>query len=140
MDPVRLSKLVFIKYNKALYERFQRRRIQNNSEDFDPICVDELNYSSEWMTGEEGACNEFVYEEDGLTWAEVDEAMGATDFLINVRPRRTSTIRGRGRGRGESSTGVQTYSRKGKEITTMDDYEDEFVNEFDVMMDNDEDE
>jgi hypothetical protein len=39
---------------------------------YDPIVVDELNYSSEWMTGKEGACNEFVYnEEDGLTWAEV---------------------------------------------------------------------
>jgi hypothetical protein len=47
------------------------RRLLNNNEDFDPISIEELNYSSEWMTGVEGAANEFVYEEDGLTWAQV---------------------------------------------------------------------
>ena len=71
LDPERLSKLVFIKYNKSLHERFQTRRVQNKSEDYDPIVIDDLNYSSEWMTGRPGACNEFVYEEDGFTWAEV---------------------------------------------------------------------
>jgi hypothetical protein len=73
MEQQRLNKLVYINYNKRLYERFQMRKLQNNVEDFDLIIVEDLNYSSEWMTGIEGAANEFVYEEDGLTWAQVNE-------------------------------------------------------------------
>ena len=65
MNVGRLSKLVFIKYNKALYERFQARRLRNNNEDFDPICVDELNYNSEWMTeNRELAMNLFMERRD----------------------------------------------------------------------------
>ena len=78
MEQDRLDKLVFINYNKRLYERFQTRRLNNNDEDFDPIRVDELNFSSEWMTGIAGAANEFVYRKERLTWAQVDAAIGAS--------------------------------------------------------------
>lgn len=48
-----------------------KKKLENKSEDYDPLVLDDINYSSEWMTGKAGACNEFVYEEGGLTWAEV---------------------------------------------------------------------
>jgi hypothetical protein len=69
MEQKRLDKLVFVNYNKRLYERYQQRKLRNNEEDYDPIRVEELNYNSEWMTGVAGAANEFVYDDDGLTWA-----------------------------------------------------------------------
>ena len=72
MEQQRLDKLVFINYNKRLYERFQMRRLRNKDKDFDPIHVEELNYNSDWMTRIPRAANEVVYEEDGLTWAQVD--------------------------------------------------------------------
>ena len=67
MKQDRLDKLVFINYNKRLYERFQKRRLNNNDEDFDPIRVNELNYNSEWMIGIVETTNEFVYGEKELT-------------------------------------------------------------------------
>ena len=67
MKQQRLNKLVFVNYNKHLYERFQMRRLRNKDEDFDPIHVEELNYNSEWMTGILGAAKEFVYGKDGFT-------------------------------------------------------------------------
>ena len=103
LDPMRLSKLIFIKYNKIFHERFQRRRIKNKSEDYDLICVDELNYNLKWMMENKGSCNEFV---------EVDNAMGTSDSLINVRLRRIFTVRGHGH--GEFSTCIQIYSIKKK--------------------------
>jgi hypothetical protein len=82
MEQQRLNKLVYINYNKRLHDRFEMRRVLNNSDNFDPILVEELNYSSEWMTGIEGAANEFVYEEDGLTWAQVVSTWSLFQFVI----------------------------------------------------------
>lgn len=41
--------------------------------------MDEFNLKSEWVTGSLGACNEFVYEDESLTWADVETAGGATE-------------------------------------------------------------
>ena len=147
MEQDRLDKLVFINYNKRLYERFQTRRLNNNDEDFDPIRVDELNYSSKWMTRIARAANEFVYGEEGLTWAQVDAAIGASEFhadharrsITQARPTSIPTTRGcrrsyrNGRGRGRPrahgrGTSMKTYSRKGKEPMEVDD-EEEFQEE-----------
>jgi hypothetical protein len=83
MEQKRLDKLVFVNYNKRLYERYQQRKLRNNEEDYDPIRVEELNYNSEWMTGVAGAANEFVYDDDGLTWAQVDMAIDASDYITS---------------------------------------------------------
>lgn len=47
-----------------------------NGTQFDLIQVDKLNYSSEWMTGVERPSNEFVYEDEGLTWSMVAKVGG----------------------------------------------------------------
>ena len=53
--------------------------IESGSKKYDAIYVEEMNEKSEWVTGNSGPCNEFVYGEEGLTWAEVEEASGAIE-------------------------------------------------------------
>jgi len=74
--------LVFVNYNQRLQERYEEKCLAN---DFDAIAVDDLNWSSEWMTGQDGASNEFVYGETGLTWASIEEAMGINEPVGTVR-------------------------------------------------------
>ena len=90
MEEERLDNLVFIHYNNRLYDRFQTRRLNNNDEDFDLIRVDELNYSGEWMMGILRAANESVYGKEGLTRAQVDVAIGASEYHI-VSAKRLTT-------------------------------------------------
>jgi hypothetical protein len=59
----------------------RQKNLRNSEEEYDPIHVEELNYSSKWMTGIAGATNEFVYNDDGLTWAQVDIVVGTSDFI-----------------------------------------------------------
>jgi hypothetical protein len=91
-----------VNYNKRLHQRFYQRRLRNNEEDFDPIHVEELNFNSEWMTGVEGAANEFVYGDDGLTWAQVDMVVGVSDYMSGSRDtrlkrRKISQSKGKGK-------------------------------------------
>lgn len=43
---------------------------------YDTIHLEELNLTSEWIIGIEIASDEFVYGEEGSTWAQVDKAAG----------------------------------------------------------------
>lgn len=73
---------MYITYNRKLHERTQRHKLleEDASQKYDPIRVDAMNFNSEWLTGIEGAADEFVYsEQDGLTWVQVEEASGAAD-------------------------------------------------------------
>ena len=66
--------------------------------------------NSEWMMEISGVANEFVQGEDGLTWAQVDTAIGASKFnlgrtkrvkftqLSSTSPTRRGCGRGHGRG------------------------------------------
>ena len=77
-----LDDLVYCNYNLKLAERFKKNKllIESDSKKYDAIYVEAFNDKSEWVTGTGGPCNEFLYGEEGLTWAEVDEATGATDL------------------------------------------------------------
>ena len=82
MGVVRLDNLVFVNYNMKLAERFKTHKllIESGSKKYDAIRVDEFNSKSEWVTGTSGAANEFVYDADeGLTWADVETAAGASE-------------------------------------------------------------
>ena len=89
MEQDRLDELIFIN-NNSLYARFQTRKLNNNDEDFDPICVDKLNYSSEWMMGILRAANEFMYGKERFTWTHVDVTIGASKTHAD-RVRRLTT-------------------------------------------------
>jgi len=77
-----LDDLVYCNYNLKLAARFKKNKllIESGSKKYDAIYVEAFNEQSEWVTGTGGPCNEFVYGEEGLTWAEVEEATGATDL------------------------------------------------------------
>ena len=72
-----MHKLVYINYNQRLSDRFQKRNQEATG--YDPISVNDMNFSSEWVTGYTGPSNEFVYDEEGLRWADVWEASGVPE-------------------------------------------------------------
>ena len=70
--------MVFIKYNRTLKERF------DNQDEIDPILLNGIDDSNEWLLGEMGANTEdaeeeFVFGDDGLTWGDVSAAVGAEE-------------------------------------------------------------
>ena len=67
---------MFVNYNQRLQDRYEERCLANN---FDSIAIDDLNWSSEWMTCQDRPSNEFVYGETGLTWASIELAMGINE-------------------------------------------------------------
>lgn len=44
------------------------------SSKYDIIHINKLHFTSEWVTSKDEAYNEFLYEDGGLTWAQVEEA------------------------------------------------------------------
>ncbi|KAK4253832.1 hypothetical protein QN277_010456 [Acacia crassicarpa] len=81
LEHQRLQDLVFIKYNQALKERFESRDL------IDPIVLNDIDESNEWLVGEEddGAENEFVFDDDNLTWGEVANVTGANEPITFTR-------------------------------------------------------
>lgn len=68
--------MVFIKYNQALKERFHNRDV------IDPILLNDIDYSNEWMVGEmcgdgEVAKEQLVLDDGILTWGVVGNVVGA---------------------------------------------------------------
>ncbi|XP_059658690.1 uncharacterized protein LOC132305021 [Cornus florida] len=64
-----LNDLVFIKYNRALRRRYNMR------DTLDPILLDDINESNEWLTGrindDSDTEDDLVFEDDSLTWGYV---------------------------------------------------------------------
>ncbi|XP_052211199.1 uncharacterized protein LOC127814022 [Diospyros lotus] len=101
LEQRRLNDLVFVKYNRALRRRFNLRK------SIDPISLDEIDESNEWLLGTidqlDDSDNELVHEGDDLTWADVSRASGVekahyatrsnapTPNLTKSRRRATST-------------------------------------------------
>lgn len=93
----RLNDLVFVKYNRALRRRFSLRK------SIDPISLDEVDESNEWLLGAIDkfgeSDDELVHEDHDLTWADVAMASGVEEANHSTRSKATSTsnlTRGRG--------------------------------------------
>ncbi|XP_019226720.1 PREDICTED: uncharacterized protein LOC109208135 [Nicotiana attenuata] len=92
LEHKRLNDLVYVKYNRALKTRFDLRNI------IDPISLDHIDHSNEWLVGEMGvnfeAENELVFGgDDDLTWGDVARASGSEDaqtYSYSMRQRRPS--------------------------------------------------
>ncbi|GKG39513.1 hypothetical protein Tco_0463658, partial [Tanacetum coccineum] len=61
----------------------------------DPILLDDIDESNELlmgkMDGKEGA-DEFVFEDDELTWAYVDRAAGASERTYSTRATTSTSV------------------------------------------------
>ncbi|XP_042492165.1 uncharacterized protein LOC122071810 [Macadamia integrifolia] len=75
LEHQRLNDLVYIQYNRRLHSRFQERREKGSN--CDPLILDEMNWSSEWITGDQED-GDLVHPGDDLTWGDVDRAIGAS--------------------------------------------------------------
>ncbi|XP_059669550.1 uncharacterized protein LOC132314745 [Cornus florida] len=79
-----LNDLVFIKYNRALRRRYNMR------DTLDPILLDDIDESNEWLTGkmdDSDAEHDLVYEDDSLTWGDVANFAGIGEAS---RPQRST--------------------------------------------------
>lgn len=77
---------MYVKYNRALVERYKLR------DKIDPIALKDIDDSNEWLTGRtEDAEDVLVFEEDeGFTWGNVASASGVYEQRFNLRSRGSS--------------------------------------------------
>ncbi|KAL2337368.1 hypothetical protein Fmac_011814 [Flemingia macrophylla] len=80
LEHQKLQDLVFIKYNQALHERFECK------DAIDPIVLREVDDTNEWMLGEldeddDDFEDDLVFDDDILTWRDVEKASGNLDNL-----------------------------------------------------------
>ena len=93
LDHQRLNDLVYIKYNRALKRRY------NECDTIDPISLKDIDDSNEWLIGRMededshgGAQDDFVFDDDNLTWGDVARAAGAEEARFDTRARASSSI------------------------------------------------
>ncbi|KAE8728311.1 polyubiquitin family protein [Hibiscus syriacus] len=141
----RLNDMVYVKFNRALRRRYQRK------DTTDPILLKEIDESNEWLMGhmddEDGEEDDFVFDGDDLTWSAVDKAYGASQATYSTRRTSTSSSsRDRGKGvaqtstRRRPSTGLNLIDEDDEEIEqdiglSEDDGEEEVLDEADTMFD-----
>ena len=103
--------MVYIKYNRALKRRY------NECDTIDPISLKEIDDSNEWLIGTmeegdsyEGAQDDFVFDDDSLTWGDVARATGAEEARLDTRTRASSSIIPPPRGIASSSRTLPSHS------------------------------
>ncbi|KAL0455577.1 UNVERIFIED_CONTAM: hypothetical protein Slati_0896900 [Sesamum latifolium] len=94
LEQKRLNDLVYIKYNRALRRRYDAR------DTIDPIALDDIDESNEWLLGrlnlseEDGdEENARVFEDDDLTWGDVARASGVDEDAYTFRPRHSKVVK-----------------------------------------------
>ncbi|KAL0405581.1 UNVERIFIED_CONTAM: hypothetical protein Slati_3872000 [Sesamum latifolium] len=94
LEQKRLNDLVYIKYNRALRWRYDTR------DTIDPIALDDIHESNEWLLGrlnlskeDDDEENARVYEDDDLTWGDVARAFGVDEDAYAFRPRHSKELK-----------------------------------------------
>ncbi|XP_013620220.1 PREDICTED: uncharacterized protein LOC106326833 [Brassica oleracea var. oleracea] len=81
----RLNNMVFVKYNRAL----KRRSLRSVCATRDPILLDEIDDSNEWligrMDGDSSDNDDLVWGDDDLSWNDVSQAMGVEEPSYSTR-------------------------------------------------------
>ena len=108
-----MNDLVYIKYNRALKKRY------NECDTIDPISLKDIDDSNEWLIGRMededshgGAQDDFVFDDDNLTWSDVARAIRAEEarFYTRDRARVSSSIIPPTRGIASSSRTLPSHS------------------------------
>ena len=93
LDHQSLNDLVYIKYNRALKRRY------NEHNTIDTISLKDINDSNEWLIGRKededshgGVQDNFVFDDDNLTWGGVARATRAEEARFDTRVRASSSI------------------------------------------------
>jgi hypothetical protein len=78
LEHKRLNKLVFVSYNRKMTNRFLKlRELGSKGKRCNPLVLEEFQWENEWV---DASC-EPVHQRDDITWAQVDEAIGASQGL-----------------------------------------------------------
>ncbi|XP_057965655.1 uncharacterized protein LOC131155937 [Malania oleifera] len=105
----RLNDLVFVKYNRTLRRRCDKR------DTIDPILLKDIDGSNEWligrMDGDSDEDDELVFEDDNLTWDFVARAAGLNNPPHHTRSRISTNMPSSSRGRGRASSSSATSAR-----------------------------
>ncbi|XP_059639566.1 uncharacterized protein LOC132281935 [Cornus florida] len=108
-----LNDLVFTKYNRALRRRYNMR------DTLDPILLDDIDESNEWLTGrmdDSDAEHDLVYEGDSLTWGDVANFAGIGEAS---RPQRST------RSKSSSSSRLPTKGAGSSSVRLVDEDEND---------------
>ncbi|KAL1220001.1 hypothetical protein V5N11_028809 [Cardamine amara subsp. amara] len=117
--------MVFVKYNRALQRRYKRK------DTIDPIILDEIDESNEWLTGRmdgnlsDNENEDLVFADDDLTWNVVGEAAGANDPYYATRFSATSR-----RVEKETATTSSSKARHKQPMTLVDEDDEEMEADF----------
>ncbi|CDY20178.1 BnaA01g28240D [Brassica napus] len=124
----RLNDMVFVKYNRAL----QRRMKRNDAKD--PILLDEIDDSNEWLMGKmDGKSSndeddDFVHDDEDLTWSVVSEAVGAEEPSYTTRGAKTPADN-KGKGIASSSTQNKRHGPSASHLELVDEDDDDIEGE-----------
>jgi hypothetical protein len=96
----RLNDLSFVQYNRKNADRFQKLREEGSKGvRSDPLVLEDLDWENEWIDHNAQP----VYEGADITWAQVDEAVGASEGpMRNLR----------NHGSASQAAVTMTYSRR----------------------------
>nr|VDC61642.1 unnamed protein product [Brassica rapa] len=124
----RLNDMVFVKYNRAL----QRRMKRNDAKD--PILLDEIDDSNEWLMGKmdgnssNDEDDDFVHDDEDLTWSVVSEAVGAEEPSYTTRGAKTPKDN-KGKGIASSSTQNKRHGPSASHLELVDEDDDDIEGE-----------
>jgi hypothetical protein len=96
LEHKRLNKLVFVSYNRKITNRFLKlRELGSKGKRCNPLVLEEFQWENEWV---DASCDP-VHQRDDITWAQVDEAISASQGLRShnlpraaVAKRRASSV------------------------------------------------
>jgi hypothetical protein len=112
LEHKRLDKSVYVSYNRKMQNIFQKiRELGSKGKRSNPLLLNDFQWESEWVVE-----NDEVHAGDGadITWANVDEVVGATEGLRGRNlPRAAST-------RAAVSSQIIAYSRSRKRQRDID--------------------
>lgn len=125
--------MVFVKYNRAL----KRRSLRSDSVTRDPILLDEIDDSNEWligrMDGDSSDNDDLVWGDDDLPWNVVSQAMGAEEprYSTRVTGAKGASSSKTDKGKGVASSNQKQSYRPSAPAMTLVDEEDELEENLD---------
>ncbi|XP_062200495.1 uncharacterized protein LOC133903176 [Phragmites australis] len=135
LEHKRLNKLMFVSYNWKMTNRFEKiQELGSKGKKYNSLVLEEFQWENEWV---DGSCEQvhqgLAADRNDITWAQVDEAVGATQGLRGRNLPRTAVAHAMPT--TTKSTSIRhTYGRKRKHAsttTTEDIVEDEESSEHD---------
>ena len=113
--------MVFGKYNRALQGRMKRNDAK------DPILLDEIDDINEWLMGKmDGNSStdeddDFVHDDEDLTWSVVSKAVGAEEPSYTTRGAKTP--------KDNKGKGIVSSSTQNKHLELVDEDDDDIEGE-----------